>query len=52
MEECKLLGKIEKATFRFTISQVHLDAHLAELKLADQKHEHGTAWLIIKQHCS
>ena len=27
--------------------QVHLDAHLAALELADQKHEHGTAWQII-----
>ena len=27
--------------------QVHLDAHLAALELADRKHEHGTAWQII-----
>ena len=27
--------------------QVHLDTHLAALKLRDRKHEHGTAWEII-----
>ena len=27
--------------------QVHLDAHLAALELADRKHEHGIAWQII-----
>ena len=27
--------------------QVHLDARLAALELADRKHEHGTAWQII-----
>ena len=27
--------------------QAQLDAHLASLELADQRHEHGTAWQII-----